>query len=140
MSEAVKPLKVLLYSDDRSVRDDVRLTLGRRIARDLPELEIREVATPGVVTRELDADPHYDVVILDGEARPLGGFGLARQLQEEYADCPPIVLLVARVDDAWLAAWSGADVIAPYPVDPVQLPQQVADLLRRKASSGVQLA
>lgn len=140
MSEPVKAIKILLYSDDRTVREDVRFTLGRRLASDLPELDIRDVATPDVVIRELDADPNYDVIILDGEARPMGGFGLAHQLQEEYPNCPPIALLVARVQDAWLATWSGADVIAPYPVDPMQLPQQIADLVRAKVGSDVQLA
>ena len=42
---AGRTLKVLLYSDDRSTRDEVRLALGRRIAADLPEVEIFDTAT-----------------------------------------------------------------------------------------------
>lgn len=130
MSEDAEKVKVLLYSDDRTVRDEVRLTLGRRVAKDLPELDVREVATPDAVLRELDNDSSYGLVILDGEARPLGGFGLAHQMKEEYANCPPILLLVVRVADAWLATWSRAEAIASYPIDPFQLPEQVARLLR----------
>lgn len=131
MSEAAtEKVKVLLYSDNRLVRDDVRLSLGRRVASDVPEIDLREVATPEVLLRELDADLSYSLIILDGEARPHGGFGLAHQIKEEYADPPPILLLVARVQDAWLGAWSRAEAIAPYPLDPIQLPQQAANLIR----------
>ena len=72
-----------------------------------------------------------DLCILDGEAQPEGGMGLGHQIKDEYPDCPPVLLLVARVADAWLATWSGAEAISPYPVDPLQLPEQVAGLLRR---------
>lgn len=131
MSEDADRIQVLLYSDDRTVREDVRFTIGRRVASDLPEVEMFEVATPAALLRELDANAAaYSLVILDGEARPHGGFGLAHQLKEEYADCPPVLLLVARVADAWLATWSNAEAIATYPVDPVRMPQQVAQVLR----------
>ena len=33
------PAKVLVYSDDRTVRDQVRLALGKRVAADLPASE-----------------------------------------------------------------------------------------------------
>lgn len=130
MTEDAEKIKVLLYSDDRTVREEVRLTLGRRVAKDLPPLDVREVATPEALLRELDNDPSYGIVILDGEARPHGGFGLAHQLKEEYANCPPVLLLVVRVADAWLATWSRAEAVASYPVDPFKLPEQVARVLR----------
>jgi hypothetical protein len=41
-----------------------------------------------------------------------------------------VLLLVARVADAWLAAWSRAEGVAALPVDPFELPGQVAELLR----------
>lgn len=135
MSQDAEKIKVLVYSDDRTVREDIRLTLGRRVAKDLPELDVREVATPEVVLRELDRDLSYGIVILDAEASPHGGMGLAHQLKEEYANCPPILLLVARVQDAWLATWSRAEAIASYPVDPFQLPEQVARVLRSRLAA-----
>mgnify|MGYP007000535849 FL=1 len=52
MSEA--PVKVLVFSDDRTVREAVRLALGRRVASDLPEIEVFEVATLGALLRTLD--------------------------------------------------------------------------------------
>lgn len=130
MSEA--PVKVLVYSDDRTVRESVRLSLGRSVASDLPHIEVFEVATQGALLRTLDAGTQYAMMILDGNAQPSGGFGLAFQVKEEYADCPPVLLLVTREADAWLASWSRAEAVAPFPVDPVTLPQQAATLIRSR--------
>ncbi len=126
-------LKVLLYSDDRVTRDEVRLALGRRIAQDLPELEIFDVATHRAVEKAV-AGGGFDVLVLDGEAVPSGGMGLCHQLKDELPDCPPVVLLVARVADAWLASWSKAETIVPLPIDPVRLPNAVADTVRQARS------
>ena len=123
--------RVLLYSDDRTVREQVRLTLGRKLAADLPELDVYEVATQPVVLQAMDAGG-IDLVILDAEAVPSGGMGLCHQLKNEIEDCPPVLLLVARVADAWLATWSKADAISPYPVDPERLPVAAAELLRAR--------
>jgi len=130
-AEQTATLKVMLYSDDRTVRDQLRLALGRKVAADLPDLELVDVATPNGVIRAMD-EGGFDLLILDGEAVPEGGMGLAHQLKDEIANCPPIVLLVARVADAWLATWSRADAMSAYPVDPVRLPKTVAEVLRAR--------
>ncbi|MCW5953522.1 MAG: response regulator transcription factor, partial [Propionibacteriaceae bacterium] len=100
--EQSSPATVLLYSDDRTVREQVRLALGTRLAADLPEIEVREVATQPAVLWAMDAGG-VDLAILDAEAVPAGGMGLAHQLKDEIANCPPVLLLVARTADAWLA-------------------------------------
>ncbi len=121
---------VLVYSDDRTVREQVRLALGTRVAADVPPLRIVECATQPAVLKAMDAGG-VDLAILDGEAVPAGGFGLAYQLKDEIVDCPPILLLAARAADSWLATWSGADAVSGYPIDPVRLPATVATVLRR---------
>jgi DNA-binding response OmpR family regulator len=126
--------RVLLYSDDRTTREQVRLTLGKRLAADLPELDVFEVATQPVVLQVMDAGG-IDLVILDGEAVPSGGMGLCHQLKNEIENCPPVLLLVARVADAWLATWAEADAVTPFPVDPVRLPAQAAELLRARLAA-----
>ncbi len=126
------PVKVLVYSDNRLVREQVRLTLGTRLAADLPEIEVEETATAAALLRALDSATRYDLVVLDGDAQPVGGFGLAHQLKEEYADCPPVLLLITRVVDSWLASWSRAEAVAPYPLDPFEMPAQAANLLRTR--------
>lgn len=123
--------KILLYSDDRTTREQVRLALGRRVAADLPEVEIFEVATQPAVLAAVDAGG-MDLLILDAEAAPSGGLGLGKQLKDEIADCPPVLMLIVRVADAWLATWSRADAVEISPVDPVRLPTAVATLLRAR--------
>lgn len=129
--QATAPATILVYADDRTVRASVRLALGRRVASDLPEIELVECATYQAVLKALDAGG-IDLVIMDGEATPAGGMGLCRQVKDEIANCPPVLLIVARVADAWLATWSRADGVLSHPVDPIRLPQLAADLLRRR--------
>lgn len=125
---------ILVYSDDRTVRERIRLALGRRVAADLPEVTIVECATHQAVTKTLDAGG-IDLVIMDGEATPAGGMGLCRQVKDEIPECPPVLLLVARVADAWLATWSRAESVVAYPIDPVRLPSAVAGLLRARLTA-----
>nr|NLI51377.1 response regulator transcription factor [Propionibacterium sp.] len=134
MSESTA--RVLLYSDDRTVRQELRLALGRRVAADLPELDIVECATYQAVLKALDAGG-IDLLVLDGEAVPLGGMGLARQVKDEIANCPPVLLLVARLADAWLATWSRADAVVAYPIDPERVARSAADLLRPRAGAAL---
>jgi Response regulators consisting of a CheY-like receiver domain and a winged-helix DNA-binding domain len=129
--------RVLLYSDDRTVREQVRLALGERLSADLPTLEFVEVATQPLVLRALDAGG-FDLLILDAETVPSGGMGLSHQLKNEIIDCPPVLLLVARVADAWLATWAEADAIASYPIDPLRLPELAAGLLRSRLAEQAQ--
>lgn len=103
--------------------------LGKRVHPDLPELSYLEVATGPMVIQQVDAGG-IDLAILDGEATPEGGMGIAKQLKDEVAQCPPIVVLTGRADDAWLASWSRAEAAVPHPVDPVRLGRTVLGLLR----------
>jgi DNA-binding response OmpR family regulator len=126
-----KSLKVLVYSDDVHTREQVILALGRRPHPDLPELEYIEVATEPVVIQNMDAG-HVALAVLDGEAVPAGGMGIAKQLKDEIADCPPIIVLTGRPQDAWLATWSRADAAVSHPLDPIRLAETVVGLLRSR--------
>ena len=122
--------RILVYSDDANVREQVRLALGKRIHPELPELTYVDVATAPMVIRRVESDD-IDLAILDGEATPTGGMGVARQLKDEVADCPPIVVLTGRRDDAWLAKWSRAEAAVPLPIDPIELADAVVGILCR---------
>ena len=91
-----------MYSDNPRTREQVQLALGKRVHPELPELSYLEVATAPMVIKQMDAGG-FDLVILDGEATLVGGMGIAKQLKDEIADCPPILVLTGRPDDAWLA-------------------------------------
>jgi DNA-binding response OmpR family regulator len=131
-SSAQDPVRVLVYSDNAGTREQVMLALGKRIHPELPELSYLEVATAPVVIAQMDAGG-IDLVILDGEATPAGGMGIAKQLKDEITDCPPILVLTGRADDAWLANWSRAEAAVPHPIDPIRLGEAVIGLLRAPA-------
>jgi DNA-binding response OmpR family regulator len=124
---------VLVYSNSAATRAQVRTAVGRRPAPDTGRIEWVECASNADVLRELDQGD-VDVAILDGEAQPTGGMGLARQFKYELDDCPPIVVLIARRQDGWLASWSLADAVINTPIEPVESAAVVAEQLRRRHS------
>ncbi len=122
-------VRILVYSSNARTREQVMLALGKRIHPELPDLSYLEVATWPVVIAQMD-NGGIDLAILDGEATPVGGMGIAKQLKDEITDCPPILVLTGRADDAWLANWSRAEAAVPHPIDPIALGDAVVGLLR----------
>ena len=123
---------VLLYSDDPRVRDRMRLAIGPRPAKDL-EVEFVESASYEETVRLVD-EYDVDLMMLDGEAAPAGGLGIARRIKDEIDDCPPTCVVIARAADRWLAAYAAVDATLVHPLDPVVTAQTVATLLRQRAS------
>lgn len=126
-------LKVLVYSDDVTVRASVRTALGRRPAEYISNVDLFEAATEPAVISAVDAKP-FDLIILDGEAVPAGGMGVCRQLKDEIFNCAPILLIVGRAQDRWLATWSGADAVVAHPIDPRALVSAAVSLLEERAT------
>ncbi len=125
-------LKVLVYSDDSHTRTEVILGLGKRPHPNLPALEYVECATEPVVIATMDAGD-VDLAILDGEATPVGGMGICRQLKDEIFECPPVLVITGRREDGWLATWSRAEASLSHPIDPITLAETVTALLRPRA-------
>ena len=128
-------LRILVYSDDSSVRAAIAGALGTRLATDLAPHEIIEFATGKALRLFTDrkgatANNQVDLFILDGEAVPEGGMGIARQLKDEIFECPPVLVITGRQEDAWLAAWSMAEASVMHPIDPFTLAHTAANLLR----------
>lgn len=132
MPDSSTALRILVYSDNVQTRERVMRALGKRLHPDLPDLTYVEVATGPLVIRQMDRGG-IDLAILDGEATPTGGMGIAKQLKDELASCPPILVLTGRPDDTWLASWSRAEAAVPHPVDPIVLGRTVLSLLRAPA-------
>jgi len=130
-------IRVIIYSDDSAVRSGIISALGRKMAADLPIHEVIEFATASALRAHVDrpdlqGDLRADLFILDGEAVPEGGMSVARQLKDEVFNCPPVLLITGRKEDAWLAAWSRADATVIHPIDPFTLAQTAANLLRKQ--------
>ena len=118
---------VLVYSSSATTRERVLNALGTRPEPSL-ELSFVEAATGREVVAICD-EGGIDLAILDGEAAPTGGIGLGRQLKAELDEPPPVLLLVGRRDDAWLATWSRAEGVIAHPIDAVRITEAVLELL-----------
>lgn len=131
---------IVLYSDDVNVREAVKGALGSRVSPDMAEHHIYEFATAAALRlfvdgKKPDSQSPIDLFILDGESVPEGGLGVARQLKDEVFNCPPVMVLTGRKEDAWLAAWSRAEANILHPIDPFTLSHTVADLLRSRVAA-----
>jgi DNA-binding response OmpR family regulator len=124
---------VVLYSHDPHFRDQILTAIGRRPAVDVPRIDWLECSTSAQVIEQVDLGD-IDLLILDGESQPTGGMGLARQFKYKIDDCPPVLVVVARRDDRWLAAWSLADAVVSAPIEPVEIAAVVAEQLRNRRS------
>ena len=130
-TESRKAVKVLVYSDDRNIRARVTMALGIRPDETLPPLDFVECATQPAALVQLDTGT-IDLAILDGEAVPSGGIGLCRQLKDEIFQAPPVLVLMGRPQDAWLATWARAEAVVAHPVNPFELTEKTVALLRRR--------
>ena len=126
-SPAPRRATVLVYSSSATTRERVLTALGNRPD---PGLELTYVqATTGREVVAICDRGNIDLAILDGEAAPTGGIGLGRQMKDELDNPPPVLLLVGRRDDAWLATWSRAEGVTPHPIDAVRITEAVLELL-----------
>jgi DNA-binding response OmpR family regulator len=141
MSDDSKPqpetYTVLLYSDDSTVRDKIRLAIGVRPAADL-RVEFTDASTWEECRRLLD-DYEIDLMVLDGEASPAGGLGIARQTKDEYPEPPPTCVVIARAADRWLAAFAQVDATLVHPLDPITTGRTIAAMLRAQRGGAVPL-
>ena len=130
MSADTRSPKVLVYSDNSLVRRAIRGSITPSPASDLPPIEILEFATADALKEYFLDKGAAALLIVDGEASPVGGLGLAREIKDEIYNAPPIVGLIGREADRWLATWARVDAIALHPVNPRTLAHEVAALLR----------
>ena len=110
---------VLVVSDDERIRDEARFgfepRLGVALARDAREaLTQMETDVPAVV-------------VIDLHTGSAGGFALAKDMGENSRlRAVPVMMLLDRDQDRWLARQAGAKLIRTKPIDTSDL---VADAL-----------
>jgi len=128
--QKMEKLVIALYSDDSTVRASVITALGKQLDPTLAVHEIKEFATADALRLYVDSKKQVDLFVLDGEAVPEGGMGVARQLKDEVFNCPPVLLITGRAQDNWLAAWSKAEGTVTHPIDPFTIAAKCAALLK----------
>ncbi|CAM3307434.1 hypothetical protein H7J08_02020 [Mycobacterium frederiksbergense] len=123
------PLQILVFSNNTETRRQIELALGRFSDSRLGTPMLRTYATQPALMDEI-ANGTVDLIIVDAETSPFGGMGVSKQLKDELLQRLPVVLVISRAADRWLASWSQADAVVMSPIDPVALRKAVGSLLQ----------
>ncbi len=122
--------QILLVADEPGFRDRLGLAL-ERLELSGEEVTFLEAAN-GNDALVLAEAHHPDLVVADVAATPYGGYGLTRDLKANPETACPVILILDRYQDEWLARWSGADALVYRPVDPFALAQVASRLLEEE--------
>ncbi|HEX4083178.1 MAG TPA: response regulator [Acidimicrobiales bacterium] len=117
---------ILVASDAPTVRHEVAsVTEG-------PDLQVVEAASGPEVVEAVLADPP-DLVVVDMQMGNMGGMAVCLELRldESYLDIRhvPVLMLLDRRPDVFLARRSGAEGWLVKPLDPLRLRRATAALL-----------
>ncbi len=118
--------KILVASDAPSVRRDLISITGA------PDIKVEE-ATSGTQAVQAVLDDPPDLVIVDMQMGNMGGMAvcLELRLEESYRDIPhvPVLMLLDRRPDVFLARRSGAEGWLVKPLDPLRVRRAIRALL-----------
>lgn len=119
-------MRVLVVSEDAKER--MRATSALKLRADA---EVTEAASAGSA-RDLVNAEDFDVLVIDGDLAPKGGFSLLYELREQGElrgePTPPALVMMGREQDRWLAGWAGANEVMLKPVDSFVLAKRVSGL------------
>jgi chemosensory pili system protein ChpA (sensor histidine kinase/response regulator) len=121
MSDASNPVvgHVLVVSDDDRIRDEARFGFS-------PTLEVALARDAREALHQMETDVP-SVVVIDLRAGSAGGYSLCREMRaDSRLNDVPLMMLLDRDQDRWLAGEAGADLIRTKPIDTSDL---VADAL-----------
>jgi DNA-binding response OmpR family regulator len=119
-------IQILLVAGDARMRERLRLALERLdVAGE--ESEFIEVSD-GNQAVAVAEHRHPDLVVVEVGVTPYGAFGIARDIKASEEVACPVLVVLERPQDEWLARWSGADALVNRPVDPFAL-AEVARML-----------
>jgi len=128
------PAKILLVARDPAVRERLRLALERLEATGDP-VTFLEVGD-GLQALAVAEVERPDLVVVEVGVTPYGAFGVTRDVKASPELSCPVVIILERPQDDWLARWAGADALVTKPVDPFALAQVARRLVdERKAAA-----
>lgn len=120
-------IKVLLVASDQRARERLRLALERLEVAD-EEVQFLE-AGDGNDAIVLAQTQRPDLIVVEVGVTPYGAFGIARDVKAFPETACPVIVVLERPQDDWLARWSGADAMVYPPVDPFALAEVAAGLV-----------
>lgn len=119
-------MRVLIVSEHQVERTRVASMLRPR-----PGVVLTEASTAPDAKRLL-VDEDFDVLVIDGDLAPQGGFSFLYefhlQAEQDGLGTPPAIVLTDRSEDRWLADWAHAAATLPKPVDPFAVARAVDEL------------
>ncbi|MFD0619008.1 MULTISPECIES: response regulator transcription factor [Paenibacillus] len=118
--------KVLILEDEESIRSFIVINLKRN------GLEVVEAATGEEALEKFNADPTFDIALLDVMVPGIDGFEVCRKIRETNERIG-IIFLTAKVQeqDKVYALSVGADDHVSKPFSPTELIARIQSLLRR---------
>lgn len=123
-------IKVLLVASDERARERLRLALERL---EVTGEEVRFLeAGDGNDAMVLVETQRPDLVVVEVGVTPYGAFGVARDVKASPETSCPVIVVLERPQDDWLARWSGADALVNRPVDPFALAQVARRLVEER--------
>ncbi|OKL45970.1 hypothetical protein BSR29_08285 [Boudabousia liubingyangii] len=128
MSENNTP-KILVFSDDSTFRSQVIAALGPNPWAGSETYEFLEAATSPGVMNHFDAEEDIKLCIFDGEVQKDGAMSVGHLLAGTYAELPPLLFVVARQQDEWLARGAGATKTLLKPINAAALTEAVRQIL-----------
>lgn len=121
-------MRVLVVSEDPKERLRATSALELQAAAEVVESDSAEDAR----RRLLRDGERYDVLVVDGDLYPRGGFAMLYDLRAraelQGIDPTPSLVMTSREQDLWLGNWAGANVCLIKPVDPFELARRVEEL------------
>ena len=125
--------KVLVVADTPWVKNDVHAALSQ------PGYELADHDDPRTLT-EAVAESAPDVAIIDLQVAAMGGMAMARALKEAALDPEfpevPVVMLLDRSADTFLAKRAAADAWIKKPFDTAALRDAVTSVLAEEPAPG----
>ena len=123
-------MRVLVVSEDPVER--LRAVSALRLHAADAEV-VEEVAADGLRRRVLRDGERFDVLVVDGDLQPRGGYATLYDLRsqgDQKGTAPmPSIVLADREQDTWLAQWAGANDLLVKPVDAFELARRVVALI-----------
>jgi CheY-like chemotaxis protein len=120
-------MRVLLVAEN----PDERMRAGTALRLD-EATEVVEAGSAREARRLLREGPAVDVLLVDGDLRPQGGFSFLYEVRASGelagAETPPALVMIAREQDRFLSDWSGANELVLKPVDPFEVARRIRAL------------
>ena len=128
-------MEVLLVSPDPDTRELMALVVRSIERRSEGQMRFRAARDGDLGLRAARRD-RPAIIVADEIASRAGAFALTRSLRDDADPYAGVVLiLLERSQDAWLAAWSGADAWFVRPVDPFEVADRLWELVEERSSA-----